>query len=209
MTEWMIKGFEVANCNCATGCPCQFMSAPTSGNCRAGVGIHIDEGHHGKVKLDGLNIALTAAWPGRIHEGHGEMQYIIDERASAEQRAALLRILRGDDSEPGANAFKVYSSMCEKFYEPMYKPISVKSNRETCESLVDIPGVLHITTTAIRNPVTGVPHQVQVKLPHGFEYDVAHYAAGNLKSDGPIRLETNGSHAHLAAIHMTDKGVVH
>jgi hypothetical protein len=41
------------------------------------------------VKLDGLRIAATAAWPGAIHMGHGEILPIVDERATPEQREAL------------------------------------------------------------------------------------------------------------------------
>ena len=86
MTPWEIHAIEVANCNCAYGCPCQFNSLPTYGNCEAAVGIRINEGHYGGVSLNGMNVALTAKWPGPIHEGNGETQLIVDERASAEQR---------------------------------------------------------------------------------------------------------------------------
>ena len=85
MTEWMLRGPEIASCNCAYGCPCQFNALPTEGDCRAAVGMHIDKGHYGKVKLDGLNIAATAAWPGPIHLGHGEILPIVDERATPDR----------------------------------------------------------------------------------------------------------------------------
>ena len=52
-TDWMIRGPEIGSCNCAYGCPCQFNALPTDGTCRAAVGIQIDKGHYGKVKLDG------------------------------------------------------------------------------------------------------------------------------------------------------------
>ena len=99
-TDWMIRGPEIASCNCSYGCPCQFNALPTDGTCRAAVGIQIDKGHYGKVKLDGLRLAATAAWPGPIHMGHGEIQPIVDERATPEQREALLKIMSGQDTEP-------------------------------------------------------------------------------------------------------------
>src|SRR5205085_12520038 len=37
--EWRVKATELANCNCAYGCPCQFNSLPTHGNCRAAVAM--------------------------------------------------------------------------------------------------------------------------------------------------------------------------
>ena len=67
MTEWMIKGTDFTVCNCDFSCPCQFNALPTHGDCRAAVAVHIEEGHHGDVKLDGLTFAATVAWPGPIH----------------------------------------------------------------------------------------------------------------------------------------------
>ena len=52
--DWRMKGIQISNCNCATGCPCQFNSLPTHGNCRAYVFFQVDSGHFGKVRLDGL-----------------------------------------------------------------------------------------------------------------------------------------------------------
>ena len=37
-TEWMIRGVEYGNCNCDYGCPCQFGSPTTHGNCEAVLG---------------------------------------------------------------------------------------------------------------------------------------------------------------------------
>ena len=38
-------------------------------------------------------------WPGAVHEGNGSMQLIIDERADATQRDALIKILSGQETE--------------------------------------------------------------------------------------------------------------
>jgi len=64
--EWRVKGTELANCNCAYGCPCQFNALPTHGDCRAAVGYEIEEGHFGSVRLDGLpyqNVDLKRFYP--------------------------------------------------------------------------------------------------------------------------------------------------
>ncbi|HUG46331.1 MAG TPA: DUF1326 domain-containing protein, partial [Sphingomicrobium sp.] len=57
-TKWTIKGREFVHCNCAAGCPCQFNSLPTNGDCKAVAAIHIEEGHHGDTDLSGLNIGM-------------------------------------------------------------------------------------------------------------------------------------------------------
>jgi hypothetical protein len=93
--DWRLRGAGVDLCNCAYGCPCQFNAMPTHGTCEAAVGFHILEGHFGDVALDDLHVACTFAWPGPVHEGHGQCQAFIDERASEAQRQALLTILSG------------------------------------------------------------------------------------------------------------------
>src|ERR1700736_928288 len=55
----------------------------------AGLRSCIDRGHFGTPQLAKVSAALLYAWPGLIYEGNGEIQAIIDERASAEQRIAL------------------------------------------------------------------------------------------------------------------------
>lgn len=84
---------RVVHCNCAWGCPCQFNSLPTHGNCQAVAAVDIEEGLHGETQLSGLRIAMIVAWPGPIHEGRGQVIPIVDERADEKQRDALLRIM--------------------------------------------------------------------------------------------------------------------
>lgn len=207
-TEWMIRGSEIASCNCSYGCPCQFNALPTNGDCRAAIGIEIEEGHYGKVKLDGLRVAGVAAWPGPIHEGHGEIQPIVDERATPEQREALLKIMSGQDTDPGATFFQVFISMCEKIHPPLFKKIDYHADLSTCEGSISVPGVVDVKTEAIRNPVTGQPHHAKVSLRSGFEYLDAEYASGTISAKGAIELSTAGKHAHLAKLHMTGHGLV-
>ena len=208
LTEWMISGPEITSCSCSYGCPCQFNSLPTNGDCRAAVGMQIEKGHYGKVKLDGLRWAFTAVWPGAIHMGHGEFQPIVDERATPEQREALSRIITGKDTEPGATFFNIFVSMSDKVHEPMFKPIAFAADMKSCNGHIRVPDVLDVKTEAIRNPVTGKAHHARISLRQGFEYTEAEFASGTMKSKAPIALDTSGKHAHLAVIHLTGEGVV-
>ncbi len=99
MTPWEIHAVFVANCNCAYGCPCQFNSLPTYGTCEAADGFQIEKGFYGDVSLDGLKAGFVAKWPGPIHEGNGEGQIIIDNRATSEHPLQLKRIWKpaGDE----------------------------------------------------------------------------------------------------------------
>ena len=206
--DWHIKGPQIATCNCDFGCPCQFNSVPTNGDCRAAVAMRIDKGHFGDVSLDGLKWAGLFAWPGAIHEGHGEVQPIIDERADAKQREALLTILSGQESEPGATYFNVFASTLEKVHEPMFKPIEFEADIQRGTGRFSVAGVVEASSEPIRNPVTGEPHRVTVTLPKGFEYTAAEFVSGTTRASGPVALDWANRHAHLAVIDIGPTGPV-
>lgn len=208
-TRWTIKGREFIHCNCAYGCPCQFNALPTHGNCEAIGFIHIDEGHHGDTRLDGLNIGIIASWPGAIHEGKGQVVPIVDERASPQQREALLRIMSGLDTEPGATFFQVFSTTFDKVYDPVFARIDFEVDPEKRTARVNVPGWVEGRGEPIRNPVTGDEHRARINLPHGFEYDVCEAGRGWADTKGPIKLSLEDAHAHFAKLHMTESGVAH
>ena len=106
--KWTIKGREFINCNCAYGCPCQFNALPTHGSCEAVGGFQIDEGHHYGTRLDGLKFVGLFRWPGPIHEGRGEAAVVVDERATPEQRNALLRIVTGRTPNRARRCFRSF-----------------------------------------------------------------------------------------------------
>jgi hypothetical protein len=206
--QWMIRGPEIASCNCAYGCPCQFNALPTNGDCRAAVAMQIEQGHFGEVKLDGLRWAAVAAWPGPIHEGHGEILPIVDNRATPAQREALLAIMSGKHTKPGATFFQVFVSMCDTVNEPMFKPIEFKVDVAEAKGHFRVEGVVESNVEPIRNPVTGAEHRPKLSLPSGFEFVEAQFASGTVKAAAPIVVETVGRHAHLANLHLTGDGLV-
>ena len=208
MIDWRIKGRELANCNCAYGCPCQFNALPTTGNCEAAVGYQFDEGHFGDVKLDGLRAAATYYWPGPVHEGNGKMQLIIDERADEAQRNALIAILQGEETEPMATVWAVYSAMCPNKLEPLTKPIEMEIDVDNRVGRIVVPGVFETTGEPIRNPVTGNIHRARIDLPHGFEYELAEIGSASTKATGEIKLNFENSYGQFAEIHLSNTGVV-
>ena len=207
--ELTIKGREFIHCNCAYGCPCQFNALPTEGHCRAIGVVDIDEGHHGDTRLDGLRCGMIVSWPGAIHEGRGAVVPIIDERASDEQREALLRIMSGQDTEPGATFFQVFATTFETFHEPVFAPIDFEIDVERRSARVNIPGWMEARGEPIVNPVTGEEHHARINLPHGFEYDRCEVGRGWAETSGPLAVSLADSHAHFARLHMTGSGVVH
>ena len=209
MTPWEIHALEVSNCNCAYGCPCQFNALPTTGTCEAAVAMTIQKGHYGDVSLDGLSTAMTAKWPGPIHEGNGEKQIIVDERASAEHRAALEAIVSGQDTEDMATIFWVVNAMTPINHKTLYKPITVESNMDARTGRVVVDDVFEVEAEPIRNPVTGAEHRARIDIPHGFEFTIAEMASGTATTHGVVELPNNkGTHTHICELHLNNSGVM-
>lgn len=208
-TEWVIKGQEFVHCSCAYGCPCQFNALPTHGSCEAVAVIEIEEGHHGDTPLSGLRFAAILAWPGAIHEGHGQVVPIIDERANEAQRDAIVRIMSGLDTVPGATFLQVFATTYETVHEPVFTRIDFDLDIDKRSAKLTVPGYIDARGEPILNPVSGEEHRARINLPNGFEYDIAEVGRGWASTQGPIQIELKDSHAQFAKLHMTGKGVIH
>jgi hypothetical protein len=172
-TPWRFTADEMATCNCAWGCPCQFNALPTHGRCEALVALRIREGHYGQTRLDGLAFASAYWWPGAIHEGNGISQLAIDERATPDQRAALVEINSG---RQGGTMFEIFASVTPTMLDPIFAPIHFESDQERRVGKLDVPGLGQFRAEPIRNPVTGEEHRARIDLPNGFEYKLAEMA---------------------------------
>jgi hypothetical protein len=206
--QWAIHGRLFGNCNCAYGCPCQFNALPTQGNCQAVIGVEIDKGQYGDTKLDGLRIAGIYRWPGPVHMGNGEMQAIVDHRASDAQRDSLLRIMSGQDTAPGATMFAVYSSMVTKSYDPVFADIDFAVDVDKRRSHLKVDGYIEQRGEPIVNPMTGAESRARIELEGGFEYKVAEMGRGWTKTGGPIKLDLADSYGQFCEIHLGQDGVI-
>lgn len=93
--SWSLSGTYFESCNCDSACPCVFLSAPTTGECTAIVGWHIDAGAHEGLRLDGLNVALAVHSPGHMVKTPWLVGLYLDDRGSEEQQRALGSIFSG------------------------------------------------------------------------------------------------------------------
>jgi hypothetical protein len=168
----------------------------------------IDEGSHGGTKLDGLKFAGVFSWPGPIHEGYGQAVPIVDERASPAQREAILRIMSGQDTEPGATFFQVYGSMLEKVHDPIFAKIDLDIDVNARKARFIVPNVVEARGEPIINPVTKKEHRARFNMPDGFEFTLAEVGRGWAKTNGPIELNLGDSHAHFAELNITGTGVI-
>ncbi len=210
MTPWEIDAIEIANCNCNFGCPCQFAVLPTHGTCESAVIMEINSGYYGEIDLTGVKFAQIAKWPGPIHEGNGEMQLIVDERASEHQTESLMAITTGKDTAEMATMFYIFSAMCPTKHRTLRSKIHSVLDMERRTAKVTIDGVLELISKPIPNIVTGEPHRIRFDVPNGFEFRRGEAASGTTRTfGGNIDLPNNtDTHAHFARIYMNGKGVI-
>ena len=202
-----IEGPEYANCNCAGGCPGQFSAVPTDGTCRAVAGMRNGRRSVRARRLDGLAWVGTYGWPGPIHLGNGTQQFFIDERADEHQRKALVEILHGRETEPGATIFQVFSTTMSKVLDPVFTKVEVEIDPDACRGRIRVPGVIDSTGTPMRSPFTGQDHRVRVSLRSGFEYLDAEYGSGTTTATGGVKLDFKDSYGQFARIHLTQNGI--
>ena len=205
--DWRLEGEWMKNCNCAFGCPCDFNARPTQGYCKGLLGMRITKGHFNSTSLDGLTFFAVVSFPGALHEGNGQLQPIIEERASPEQREALFSIMSGQNSAEGT-LFHICSLIVSKMHDPIFAPITFEFDQTARTARLVIPGVLETEVEPIKNPVTGAPHRIRVVMPEGFEHIEGEVASSNIRSSGAIKFDTMGGHSTLAHVVQTPQGVV-
>jgi hypothetical protein len=204
--DWSMRGPEIGNCNCDWGCPCQFNAPPTYGNCSGMLAMRIDEGHFGDVDLGGLAFCMMFTWPKAIHNGGGESLAVMSDHATPAQREALIAILAGRETAPGATLFNVFATTIVKVHPPQFAPIEFAIDIDGGTGNLRIPGVIETSIEPIRNPVTGEAHRVRIVLPSGFQYREAEFASGRTLAVGAVRQAFQKSHADLAMINLSTRG---
>jgi len=92
--EFHLEGVAIWECQCpAYGCPCQKNGLPSEAMCHASDFSHIERGHYGNIKLDGLNLVLV----GNLVDAMADRLFAtlyLDERATHEQSDALFQIVQ-------------------------------------------------------------------------------------------------------------------
>ncbi len=159
---WNMKGYLLGACSCDWGCPCSFNARPTQGFCQGGYVWHVTQGEFDGVDLSGLTFGWMAKFPGPLHEGNGTAQIIIDRRANAKQRAALLDLNSGKRGGP----FAVFASVTATWLDPLDAPFEVKIDH--LHSRAVAAPYLRMELSPIVNPVTGAKEELTLQKPTGF-----------------------------------------
>jgi hypothetical protein len=136
------------------------------------------------------------------------MQAVIDERADAAQREALLTILTGGETDEAQTHWWVFRAMAEKVHPPLHRPIEFSIDIEGRVAAVSVPGVLRSRGEPIKSPVSGEPHRVRIELPNGIEFQVAEVGNGNTEAEGAIRLDLKNCYTQFNRLRHTGRGLL-
>jgi hypothetical protein len=196
--KWSIKADYVETCNCDLGCPCNFSGFPTYGFCRALVLYHLTEGQYGSVNLAGLDVVFVGSWPKAIHEGNGTTQLFVSNKASQEQRNAIVTIFSGQAK--GDGPFAIFAPTFKYVLDTQFVEIKVKIDGK--KSTFSVPGVLDVQVENFKNPVTGEDHETKMNLPQGFIWKVADCAKTKvMKIATPnLNFDDSGKNAFYAVV---------
>jgi hypothetical protein len=102
---WKLTGQYYETCNCDFICPClpaQMAAKPTQGSCTFAMAFSIERGRYGDVPLDGLGFVVLGHTPEAMNKGNWSVGVVADERATAEQRDAIVSIVSGAAGGPMA-----------------------------------------------------------------------------------------------------------
>lgn len=206
MATWTMKGEYLKNCNCLASCPCDTEGFPSPHKfCEGMAAMRITDGQFDGLRLDGLHWAAVVHWPGALHEGNGSMLPLIDERATAEQRHALLEILSG---KHGGTFFQIVAAVCPTVYPPEFVPFQWEFDRSGRHARMSAGRFLSTVTGPLTVPATGAEQRVRVVMPDGFEYREMEVArALELKAAGPISYSYTNTHSSLANVAHTPEGL--
>lgn len=202
-TAYRVKADSVEACNCQHGCNCQFAGVPNEGKCEFIIGYTVKDGRFGDTSLNGVSLVVVAKYPNAIHEGHGHVVLLVDEKASDEQTQALVTILSG---KMGGMPWEALAGTIERFEGPIRKAIEITVAGERSE--VRVPGAVDLQLTPLRDPVTGDEKEVHITYPKGgFFWDDARVATtSSMRADvGDLHIEWPDRYASAAEVNWTNQ----
>lgn len=195
--QWKINGDYFEACSCDSVCPCPtsgLAARPTKGSCDAGLVFHIERGTHGTTSLDGLNFAVLLHTPGAMGAGNWTVGLIVDERATAAQREAIVAIGSGQGGGPMA----AVGPLVTKFAGVESRPIQIE--RAGMRRSVSIPGMLDISVDGIAGASPSEPIYLDnVGHPAASRLALAKASRGHMHAFGINWDDTSGTvNGHFA-----------
>jgi len=95
-----VEGRLLEVCTCNILCPCWVGEDPDGGTCDSSFAWMIDQGTIEEVDVSGLAFGLSVHIPGNVLEGNWRAVAYVDDRATADQESAILKVWTGQLGGP-------------------------------------------------------------------------------------------------------------
>jgi hypothetical protein len=139
-------------------------------------------------------------WPKAIHDGNGKAEIFIDAQANETQRAALIRILTGQD---GGMPWEILAPTLSDIVGPHFVPITF--DVDGTRSRIAVGGV-EMQLEPFKNPVTGEVAEPHTVLPGGFIWRDGHVCKSAINvAKGGVEYDWTGKNAYYARIEWSNQ----
>ena len=194
---WWMRGWLVGECNCDWGCPCNFDARPTHGFCDGMYSVLVREGRFGDVELDGVRFLMGGHAPAAIHEGNATSVVILDDRMTADQRAAVETLWRGGGV---GMPFDAFASVTAIWLDPLVARIEIELDGVRSRVSANAGELYEAVLSPIPNPVTGEDEEIYLDKPTGFtstRSELGNAVRGRLAAPG-LAWHNAGTYAEVA-----------
>ena len=143
-----LTGSRIIGCCCAAPCPCRINKKPMHCHgCDHTDAVHVDRGHVGPVRMDGLSWVITGRGFGQDPAKNWVVVYL-DDKATPEQEKALTDMLGADLKAWGAKA----KHLAGAFKGVKRVPMTYTVSADKMEYETRIPGILELRVRGHINP---------------------------------------------------------
>jgi hypothetical protein len=94
--SYTLDGTVLEVCSCESTCPCSAGDDPDGGTCSTISAYHIDHGTIDTVDVADLSLVEVCQVPGNVHTSRWRVALYIDDKATRDQREALLAAFTGE-----------------------------------------------------------------------------------------------------------------
>ena len=116
---YVLDGTLLEACSCGGPCPCWVGDDPDGGSCDSVNAYHIDRGQVGGVDVSNLSFVQVNQIPGNVLAGNWRAIFYIDDKATPEQREAILNVFSGKMGGPLAGVAGLVGERVAVHYVPI------------------------------------------------------------------------------------------
>jgi hypothetical protein len=133
---YSLQGTLLEACSCNVLCPCWIGEDPDQGDCRSFLAYNIERGEVQGLDVSGLSVVVACYIPGNVLAGNWEIVVMVDDRATTEQRDALVAALGGQLGGPLADLAQLFGTV------KGVESVSISHRIDEGVGSISIPGIL-------------------------------------------------------------------